>query len=73
MCRQLIGPVLIIAVASTLTAADPPPARRRSDPPIVRSSWDDLTDGVNGRADWQRRRNVLMRRYLELIRDDRKP
>lgn len=41
-------------------------------PPIV-SSWDDLLDGVSSKEDWQQHRNVLRRRYLDLIRDQYKP
>jgi dienelactone hydrolase len=32
-----------------------------------------LLEGVASRQDWENRRGVLKRRYLELIRDDRKP
>jgi hypothetical protein len=50
-----------------------PAARRRSDPPAIHSSWDDLTEGVKTLDQWRRRREVLKRRYLELICDDQKP
>ena len=49
------------------------PARRRSDPPVIRSSWDDLLDGVTTRASWEKRRALLHKRYLDLLRDDQKP
>jgi dienelactone hydrolase len=48
-------------------------ARRRSEPPVIRSSWDDLLEGVSTRADWDRRRAILKQRYLDLIRDEQKP
>jgi len=53
-------------------AADPPP-RRRSDPPIIQSSWDDLLNGVETAEQWERRREILRGRYLELLRDRHKP
>src|SRR5262249_7250666 len=40
---------------------------------VIHSSWDDLLEGISTRADWERRRQVLKQRYLELIRDDQKP
>ena len=43
------------------------------DVPEIRSSRDDLTDGVQTSADWQKRRIVLRKRYLDLIRDQHKP
>ncbi len=43
------------------------------DVPPVRSSWDDLTDGVKTPDDWRQRRAVLKERYLELLRDQHKP
>lgn len=63
---------LLLLMAYAATAADPP-LRLRSDPPPIVSSWDDLLEGVNTREDWQARRQVLKQRYLDLIRDDRKP
>ncbi len=64
----------LFSLASTgkLRAAEPVP-RRRSDPPVIHSSWDDLLDGVTSLTDWSARRAVLKTRYLELLRDDRKP
>lgn len=41
--------------------------------PQIRSSWDDLTDGIETREDWEKRRVVLRQRYLELICDQHKP
>ena len=50
-----------------------PPQRTTSDPPVITSSWDDLTAGIQNTAQWRSRRSVLKRRYLELIRDQHKP
>jgi len=42
-------------------------------PPPIRSSWGDLTDGLESRQDWRNRRQQLKQRFLELIRDQYKP
>lgn len=49
------------------------PSRRRSDPEPIRSSWDDLLPNITDLDGWERHRQTLRRRYLELLRDDRKP
>jgi hypothetical protein len=41
--------------------------------PEIRSSWDDLTEGLKTKEDWKERRAVLKKRYLDLIRDEYKP
>lgn len=48
-------------------------ARKRSDAPVIRSSWDDLLEGVKTPEDWKAHKKVLRRRYLDLIRDRHKP
>ncbi len=58
---------------SVILADEPDPIRKRSEPPVIRSSWDDLLDGIETTEDWLRRKESLRRRYLELLRDDRKP
>ena len=40
--------------------------------PEIKSSWDDLTDGIETLEDWQKRRALLKQRYLELLRDQHK-
>ena len=49
------------------------PVRPRTEPEPVRSSWDDLLAGVKTLDDWRAQKEVLRRRYLELIRDAEKP
>ncbi len=49
------------------------PVRPRTEPEPIRSSWDDLLAGVKTPADWRAHKAVLRQRYLDLIRDDRKP
>ena len=68
--RTIIFLSILLAVAS---GAEAPQVRRKSDPPVIQSSWDDLLDGVKTPKDWDKRRQVLKKRYLELIRDDQKP
>ncbi len=78
MNRHLLAPTLVLGVwlsSGVLAKGDESsePQRHRSDPPVITSSWDDLLEGVQTREDWEQRRQVLRRRYLELIRDDQKP
>jgi dienelactone hydrolase len=64
---------LVVGVTVTSLFAQEPPLRRTSDPPVIRSSWDDLLEGVETPAEWQARKKVFRERYLALIRDDQKP
>ncbi len=74
MCFRLTLTMMLGILSGGITpAAEPEPVRRRSDPPVIRSSWDDLTEGIKTREDWHQRRTLLKQRFLELIRDDRKP
>ena len=68
-----IALLLVSVNYGDFSRAGQPAERKRSDPPVIRSSWDDLTEGIRTVADWKKRRDVLKRRFLELIRDDRKP
>ena len=61
------------AFVSRATADDALPIRKRSDPPVIRSSWDDLLQGVQTPDDWRLHRQKLRQRFLHLIRDDHKP
>lgn len=67
--------ILILILASLATSAA---AQNRTDPslfetPEIESSWDDLTEGIQTRAEWQAHRTQLKQRYLDLIRDEHKP
>ena len=59
--------------ASLSTPSTSSSSRLVSDPPVIKSSWDDLFEGIKTRQDWQEHRKVLRRRYLDLIRDQYKP
>ena len=65
--------LLIMLNYGDFSVAGQPAERKRSDPPVIQSSWDDLTEGIRNLEDWKKRREVLKRRFLDLIRDDRKP
>jgi len=67
----LVGILMITANCSR--AEEKTPDRLRSDPPVIRSSWDDLLEGVRTVDDWRRHRETLKRRFLELIHDEQKP
>lgn len=43
------------------------------EPPEIKSSWDDLTQGLENLEQWRERRAVLKQRYLDLLRDQHKP
>jgi pimeloyl-ACP methyl ester carboxylesterase len=74
MKRQAAFAVLpALLVLADFVLADTPPVRKRSDPPVIESSWDDLLEGVKTPEDWKRHREVLKRRFLQLLRDDQKP
>ncbi len=42
-------------------------------PHVIESSWDDLTEGLETPVQWQQKRRILKKRFLELIRDQFKP
>lgn len=68
--------IVLAVVAFTVTsspAEEEPPVRLRSSPPVIESSWDDLLDGVTTPQQWLEHKEVLRKRYLELLRDDYKP
>ena len=49
------------------------PVRKRTEPTPILSSWDDIFEGVKSAEDWKAHKEVLRKRYLELIRDAYKP
>ncbi|MCP4643161.1 MAG: alpha/beta hydrolase [bacterium] len=61
----------LMATASFGAAQDPP--RTWKDPPVIETPWDGLLEGIGNKNDWDLRREVLQQRFLDLIRDDRKP
>lgn len=67
----LLSWMACLQISVATTPADLP--RKQSQPPVIRSSWDDLLEGVDSLEDWRARRQILRQRFLELIRDDQKP
>lgn len=72
-CRTL--PVLLVAAFADALALgrEQEPVRLRSSPPEIHSSWDDLLAGIENRDQWLAHKEVLRQRFLDLIRDGRKP
>ena len=68
----IISAAAVLAAASSARSGEPA-VRKRSDPPVIRSSWDDLLAGVKTLDDWRKHKAELRKRYLALIRDDQKP
>ncbi len=62
-----------LCIGAGAVSAGEEPVRKRSDPAVIRSSWDDLLEGVRTRDDWLEHKAVLRKRYLDLIRDQHKP
>ncbi|MBX3442421.1 MAG: dienelactone hydrolase family protein [Planctomyces sp.] len=69
---RLLTVGLSLNLAAVAATADEAP-RPRTDPQPIVSSWDDLTEGLATREDWEARRGTLRARYLELLRDQHKP
>ncbi|MDP6558181.1 MAG: acetylxylan esterase [Pirellulaceae bacterium] len=68
--------VNIALIFVVLTAVAQAQNRKRPElfeDPEIRSSWDDLTDGIRTKDDWRTRQAVLKQRYLTLLRDQHKP
>ncbi|MGI9428868.1 MAG: dienelactone hydrolase family protein, partial [Bythopirellula sp.] len=71
----------LIVISSWFTVASIPASLwaqqakrpRQVEIPQIRSSWDDLTEGITTPDQWHRRRAVLKQSYLELLRDQHKP
>jgi Glucuronyl esterase, fungi len=70
LTRSLLALVAFLLVDVAFSQS---PQRVVSDPPEIKSSWDDLTDGIENREQWTVRRGLLKQRYLDLIRDQYKP
>jgi len=74
MCRKsLILALFALFVGRSVCSAQSDEARDLFQVPVIQSSWDDLTEGIKTQEDWRQRREVLRKRYLDLIRDQHKP
>ena len=65
--------IVCAVLLSAVTALGQTSTRPVSGPPKIESSWDDLTEGLETRDDWHMRRQILKKRYLDLLRDHHKP
>ncbi len=66
--------LLFLSGIILLTTTQCRTAEREVDsPPVIKSSWDDLTEGIENLDQWKAHQTVLKRRYLELLRDQYKP
>lgn len=70
---KYVNAVLIVLSLSRIATAQNRTQPELFEVPEIRSSWDDLTDGIETKADWQKRRTVLKQRYFDLLRDQHKP
>ena len=70
---KILCTVLSLLIASSIATAQNRKRPELFEIPQIRSSWDDLTEGIETAEDWKQRRVVLKRRYLDLIRDQHKP
>ena len=42
-------------------------------PSPIRTSWDDLLEGISSREDWEAKRKQIRTRFLALLRDEAAP
>lgn len=71
--RYSIAFFCLFCLVNSITPADDTQKRKVSAPPTIKTGWDDVLDGVETRNDWQKKRQALRKRFLELIGDDAKP
>ena len=63
---------LCLAITAFPASAQPAPNPLMDIPPVV-SSWNDLTEGLNTKEDWESRRPHIKQQFLDLLRDQYKP
>lgn len=63
--------LFLALMVSCVTNAQPAPNPLMEVPPVV-SSWDDLTEGLSTKEDWEARRPVIKQQFLDLLRDQHK-
>ena len=64
----LISGILILSISCCNTLEE-----KKVPLPVIKSSWDDLTEGIENKDQWEARQVLLKQRYLELLRDQYKP
>ena len=73
MIRWFSSMLLAVLIVVSGGCSEEPAVRKRSGPPVIHSSWDDMLEGVKTAEDWQKHKEILRKRYLQLIRDDQRP
>jgi pimeloyl-ACP methyl ester carboxylesterase len=71
--KSLLPQLIILCIAAGPSVAETPRKVDHYPHEAPRSSWDDLTVGVQSAKQWQAKRETLRSRYLELLRDQHKP
>ncbi len=71
--RYLLALILLAWSSASLATAQNRKQPELFELPEIVSSWDDLTEGIETKADWEARREILRARYLDLLRDQHKP
>ncbi len=70
---RILAMYCLVCLVATVAFAGDSKERKISLPPAIETGWDDLLDGVKSREDWHKKRQVLRKRFLELIGDSAKP
>jgi len=71
--NSLILALFAVLLGRSVCSAQSDETRDLFQVPVIQSSWDDLTEGIKTEEDWRQRREILRKRYLDLIRDEHKP
>ena len=71
--RRQLTILAILLSSATVTSAQAPPTNPLMEVPPVESSWTDLTEGLESKADWEARRPAVRQAFLDLLRDQHKP
>lgn len=70
---MLARSILLLLLTSGVLSAQNRKQPELFEVPEIVSSWDDLTEGIETKGDWEARREILRARYLDLLRDQHKP
>lgn len=73
MSRAILLCLFTVLLLPVMSFAQEKEQSELFDIPEIHSSWDDLTEGIQTKADWQQRRAELKEKYLQLLRDQYKP
>jgi len=71
--RQVKLVVFVAGLFAAAAYAQDTPTNPLMEVPPVESSWNDLTEGLASKEDWEARRPEIKQAFLDLIRDQYKP